>query len=812
MDFLNDISECLIVLGDFNIWIDIENNQEAKLITTLMSAYGLSQMIFEQTHRQGHTLDHVYANTSQIDLDCSVLKETFGIVTDHFPCLSKLSAIERRQELGEYSYRKLKDIDLQTFRDSLQQISETIKDSNENFSSIYKHFKVSAQTLIDNHAPVIHKTCSKRDEPKWIDVEYKLARARRRKSEKKWKRNGSIEDKIQYITQRNHCTDLAKAKKQHFYANIINNAKNQQQALFNVVEHVLDRGNSKVLPTHTNPTMLANRFNRFYIDKIDNLRNSIPYDNGHVVETDIFSGDRLFNFEQTTEEEVLTIIREFGIKTSPEDPIPVSVLKSVIDVTIPGLVKLINKSFEEGSLDGVKHSVITPLLKKPNLDSEVMKNYRPVSNLVFFSKLIERVALKRLDDHMLKNNLQNNHQYGYKKNHSTETMMLGMLDNVLDGFDNDCCTVVIFLDLSAAFDTIDIQKLLQILKAEIGLDGNVLKWFESFMSKRTQRVKILNSYSDELEIKHGTPQGSVLGPRIFEVYVRSQPKVFQVCKFGTNSFADDSNGSKTFTISFQYNILKYDVPNCLAKITKWMNQQCLKINPEKTEIILFHPKHLKGNIIIHGTLLDSKECIRFSDTVKNVGVLLDNHLELDKHINKIVSHCFKLLKDIGRIRSLLSQEHTEMLVHAVISSRIDYCNSLFVNMKRSDFFKLQKVQNSAARLVCRARKRQSARRLLSELHWLPVESRCIYKTLLIVFKCIHGICSKNLVDCIEYKQYNCRPNDFLKLKTKPAKTKYGKRMFSHYGPRLWNDLPLEMRSEQNIEKFKKALKTFLFDR
>ena len=183
-------------------------------------------------------------------------------------------------------------------------------------------------------------------------------------------------------------------------------------------------------------------------------------------------------------------------------------------------------------------------------------------------------------------------------------------------------------------------------------------------------------------------------------------------------------------------------------------------------------------------------------------------MNLKKHVNKIVSHCYKLLKDIGRVRNVLSEKHTEMLVHAVTSSRLDYCNSLFINMNKDNIYKLQKVQNSAARLVTRKRKRDPISSTLAKLHWLNVESRIIFKILLLVFKSIHGLCSDNLL--LTYKRYNCRPDDYLQLEMKVVKTKYGKRTFSYAGPRLWNALPLQIRTVENIDVFKRQLKTILF--
>ena len=187
--------------------------------------------------------------------------------------------------------------------------------------------------------------------------------------------------------------------------------------------------------------------------------------------------------------------------------------------------------------------------------------------------------------------------------------MLGITEKILSGFDEGKCTIMLFMDLSAAFDTIDIEKLIAILGEEIGLSGTALKWCKSFLSERTQRVKIKGEYSESIKLKYGTVQGSVLGPPFFNIYIRSQPKVFHDNGFRSTAFADDSNGRKTFSIIFQYNVLRNEVPICVQNVTSWMNQQYMKVNPDKTEIILFFPKSLKDQVAIKGTII-GEDCIR----------------------------------------------------------------------------------------------------------------------------------------------------------------------------------------------------------
>ena len=179
----------------------------------------------------------------------------------------------------------------------------------------------------------------------------------------------------------------------------------------------------------------------------------------------------------------------------------------------------------------------------------------------------------------------------------------------------------------------------------------------------------------------------VLGPKIFNINVRSQPMVFKKCMFSTSSFADDSNGRRQFALTFQFNVINKDIVNCLKQIIEWSNAHFMKINPNKTEIALLCPSSLNDEIIIKGVIFEG-QCIRFSAEVKNVGVWLDRNLRMDKHINQISSHCYKILKDIGRIRKCITQSHLENLVHAVISTRLDYCNSLFMKISKENIFKL----------------------------------------------------------------------------------------------------------------------------
>ena len=194
-------------------------------------------------------------------------------------------------------------------------------------------------------------------------------------------------------------------KQKAYYSNLVSSS-NSQKDLFKVAKNLMDKTKDKILPPHTDTTVLANQFNDFFVEKVEKIRKSIP-----VKQEDMslysrnFVGTRLSSFRLMTIGEVRDIIKEFGIKTSQEDPIPAALLSSSLEIVLPLITEIVNTSLAEGCMDGIKESIIIPLLKKSGLDAEVFKNFRPVNTLLFFSKLIERVVLIQLNEHMVKHNL-----------------------------------------------------------------------------------------------------------------------------------------------------------------------------------------------------------------------------------------------------------------------------------------------------------------------------------------------------------------------------------------------------------------------
>ena len=321
------------------------------------------------------------------------------------------------------------------------------------------------------------------------------------------------------------------------------------------------------------------------------------------------------------------------------------------------------------------------------------------------------------------NNLNISHQTGYKKNHSTETLLVTLVNDLLIASDQNSATVVMLLDLSAAFDTVDHNKLLQILELEIGIKGTALKWFRSFISGRCQRVKIHGFESEEIIIKFGVPQGSVLGPILFNIYIRSIYSSVTSKSFNIHGFADDHQVYKSFKPDNEYKVLCTDLPKCFQDIEQWMTEHYLQLNPGKTEITIFGTKKVFSELEINIVFLKSSVCIRTVQVAKNLGFLLDSNLRLDPQIKKLKASVCHKLRNISKMRLFLSENQVQIITQALVISSLDYCNALYIGANQSILKQLQNLQNRAARVIKGLKRKDHVEPYMEELHWLKVKER-----------------------------------------------------------------------------------------
>lgn len=429
-----------------------------------------------------------------------------------------------------------------------------------------------------------------------------------------------------------------------------------------------------------------------------------------------------------------------------------------------------------------------------------------MSNLSFISKIVEKIVAIRLKSYLEDNFLFEPFQSAYREYHSVETALLKINNDLLKNLDNGKISALILTDLSAAFDTINHDLLLKRLQLRFGITNTALEWFKSYLTGRCQAVKIAG-LGDFRELKWGVPQGSILGPILFTLYTMPLSDIARKYGISHHFYADDAQ----LYLELRNATSEESLQSCVSEFRNWMIVNQLKVNDDKTEILLVGSKyHLKKRSSISFNV--GNETVYSSKQVKNLGVIFDNSLTMCEFINSKCSACFYYIREIGKIRKFLTIEATKNIVQAYVTSRLDFCNSILYGVNKQYVKKLQFVQNAAAKLIYRARKYDHVTPILIDLHWLPVDKRIVFKILVHVFNCVNNRAPRYLNDLlVSYcPARNLRSSNSHVLKENRVKTKYGTRAFENCGPVLWNSLPSIIRESISINVFKKKLKTFLF--
>ena len=544
--------------------------------------------------------------------------------------------------------------------------------------------------------------------------------------------------------------------------------------------------------------------------KIQTLRAQRVY-MGPAVER-IFLGDRLEHLQPTSVVEVSNLLARLPNKTSPLDYIHTHVLKSCADVMSPLICHLANLSFAEGVFPSpFKLAQITPLLKKDGLDDDDLANYRPISNLNTISKVIERLALARLLPHVGASCNFSTLQSAYRKQHSTETALLKILDDLYRIVDDRKAAVLIGLDLSAAFDTIDHDILISRLESVFGVSGAALEWIGTYLRGRSQYVKIGIEQSKTSSCHLGVPQGSVLGPFLFSVYVSPVSDVIASYGIQHHQYADDTQLYTAVRSDTDLNNIS-KLEECTLAVQDWFLWNGMLLNPDKSEVLLVGTQAQAQKFAGGTGIAVAGSVTTYSVKLKSLGVTLDQGLVFSEHVRNTVKGSNHHIRALRHIRPFLSREVANTIACSIVGTRLDYCNAVLYGTSQQNIMKLQRVQNSLARVVSGASRRDHIRPVLMALHWLPIAQRVEYKVALMTYKVLATGQPTYLADIVtEYKpSRHLRSSSVRTLAVRRTKTVIGGRAFSCAAADVWNRLPDNIRTLPTVSSFKSKLKTHYF--
>jgi hypothetical protein len=402
-------------------------------------------------------------------------------------------------------------------------------------------------------------------------------------------------------------------------------------------------------------------------------------------------------------------------------------------------------------------------------------------------------------------------QSAYRYSHSTETALLCTLDHVCHSADHSRSTVLVSLDLSSAFDTIDHTILLNRLNATFGISGTALEWITSYLSNRSQFVKLGKSSSSHQPCKFGVPQGSVLGPMLFTIYVSPIASLLSQLGVHQHQYADDTQ----LHIAISQPTAQSDLSlleSGLSTLASWFSQNWLALNPEKSDAILLGT-YQRNNTLSNITSVNvAGSTVTLADNIKLLGVTLDSSLTFRKHVNLISQNCFYHIKALRHIRHTLDTQTASLIAHALVSSRLDYANSILYGAPDYSIHKLQLIQNTLARTVLLSDRFAHTESLLYQLHWLPVHTRIRFKLASITYKALNTSSPQYLATLLHYYQpgRTTRTSEQKHLYPPAITTCFGSRSFRYAAPTIWNSIPLVIRSAPSIESFKRNLKTHYF--
>ena len=514
------------------------------------------------------------------------------------------------------------------------------------------------------------------------------------------------------------------------------------------------------------------------------------------------------NFKDITADDIFKCIDDLSTnKSSGLDDIKTSLLKLASPHICSSLSYICNLSLTSSEFpNDWKKAKVTPIYKSGNHCN--LENYRPISILSVVSKILEKCVHNQLYYYLTSCNILSNCQSGFRANHSTSTALLDFQDYILNNMDKGIVTGVIFLDLKKAFDTVNHNILLSKLK-HYGINGKVLKWFKSYLSQRSQTVSIGSEFSDFKNIDIGVPQGSILGPLLFIIYINSLPEHIN-CK--VVMYADDtslllsSKDPKNLEHMLNYN---------LNNIAKWFSANELTLNIKKTKFMIFGSSHMIKNfkdisVKYNGTILEHVQEFKY------LGVTLDSTLSWDCHVNIVNSKISKKIGVIRRVKHLLPQSSLSMLGSALVLPLFDYCSSVWNNCSKLNLASLQTQQNKLARIILGADLYTPIDDMLNDLNWSRLNKRWDIAMYCLIYKCLSNLAPAYLSSQFDYTSsihsYPTRYQCSASLVLPRNSSRSGQRTFHARAVKMWNTLPPEVRlnfSSVSLSVFKRNVRLFL---
>lgn len=789
----------ILVLGDFNV--DLLKPQPRW--DGIISSLGLKQFITLPTRvtaTSSTLLDHVYSNNHSSILNASLADLS---VSDHAPIFcSKTTKMPKTTCKGHtvISFRSFKNFDRDAFLYDLNLVS---------FDPVFNHadpdqaldcWYDTVVPILNKHAPIKKRRVKHPKLPPWLSREIIEAMAQRDQLKK-------LKQFQDYKIARNRLKNLVRDAKKSYFNKLVENNKDVSQ-IWRALNSLIRGHNSNAnqIPRHLTPDV----FNAHFLSVATSLTNAVnPLPQTVTSETlSQFCNQKIknkapFQIPPIAVHELGRLISQLNNKkSSGPDEISNHLLKLSLPYTIDSLTYIFNLCIQHNSFPlKLKKAKVIPLPKSKNTSD--VNNYRPISLLSVLSKLLERHIHVHLTKYMEHHALFHPLQSGFRSKHSCLTALSLLTDKCLSAINSSKLSGVVFLDFSKAFDLVDHHILLHKLSLYLNKSDS-LSLFKSFLENRSQQVYIHGSYSQEKPVFYGVPQGSVLGPLLFCMYVNDLPLHFSDNSVECHMLADDTT---LRTQSASLDDIQHSLQLTLTDISQWCSQNNMVLNPSKCKsmVVTTRQKHQLSTLSLDLSI--NANSIEQVSTHKILGMIIDDKLRWQPHIENLCRQVNKNLFLLSKLQSIISKDARKMFYNAHIKPHIDYASVIWDGCSEALFKRINSRHRRAAKLILPDPSLTTEEKL-ADLNMFELEQQFLYNKAVFMHKIVHSQAPEYLTHL--FKPTTSRYSHFKQnlAYTKPRIDIFTTSL-SYSGAYLWNSLPLCLKSIINLKTFKIHLKNYL---
>ena len=801
------------LMGDFNInLLNYESHTQTNDFLDLMYSFSLYPLIDKPTRVTSHSstlIDNIFSNSFQDQLSGILYTD----VSDHLPIYTIDNEHELSVEPVNVLHRRINDQLIEQFNAALGEHNWAELYRIERAEDSYNHISRVIQTKYEEIFPLIESKRKRKPDKPWITpaikksiyIKNKLYKLSHRKPT-----NYYID--IKYRAYSACLKRVISLTKKQYYNSALMKHKGDLKNTWKVLKEVIGVPNkSSISKTFTvdnelvsQPESIAKHFNDYFVNVGGKLATDIPDTQLSPLRHVKQNAHSVF-LAPIVEQEIIDCLSRMKEGANGHDSLKPSVIKKCKVHLAAPLTYVFNLSITEGHVPtNLKYAYITPVFKSG--DPTLLNNYRPISVLPVFSKVLERLIFNRIYSFIDQNDILSNHQFGFRKKLSTEMALLTATDKLTQAIDNKEHTIGLFLDLKKAFDTVNIDILLQKLFL-YGIRGNALLWFRSYLSTRTQSVKYYNIISSSKPVTIGVPQGSILGPLLFILYINDMPNLLQSAF--PIIFADDTT---LFISGKNIEVVLETFKNELVNLVEWFRANKLSLNLNKTQYMLFTTSpgvRLKEiNFEVNGNVIARVKKTKF------LGVYIDEKLSWLDHIDHI---CLKIRKSLGVIRKASRILDTDTLInlyYTMLYPYISYCHLVWGKAAAVHLKRISNLQKRAIRIITCQPWLAHTQPLFTEHNVLKFDDLYVYLLSLFIYKFVFKMLPVSFRSLITINVTSICPNQPTRLSIVHlplCRTNYRKNSLHFQCPKLCNDLiyPLNIPPTLSFPLFKKLIKNIL---